>query len=95
MESDMGEEPIAGGRGVKERLCILWECPHCGYRNILAHPSKGLLQSAQNGSQCDSTASSLDVANVSIVSQQSSRIIAAVPPQKRWKLKQLARQNRD
>ena len=89
----MGEEPIAGGRGVKERLCILWECPHCGYRNISGTTIQGTAKvgSKRKPMRFDCKFSGCSK-RVRIVSQHQSRIIAAVPPQKRWKLKQLAGQ---
>ena len=78
---------------MSERVCILWECPHCGYKNISSTSIKG---TGKVGSRhkpmrfvClfDGCRRKVRVAN-----KFNSTIIAAVAPQKRWKLEDLQKQ---
>ncbi len=78
---------------MSERICMLWECPHCGFRNISGTSIQGTaaIGSKRKPLRFDCKFSGCGK-RVRIASQQGTHIIAAVAPKKRWKLKQLAEQ---
>jgi len=89
----MGRGLNRGGRRVNERLSLLWKCRHCGHRSVSTTSIQG---TAQEGSKRKPLRFDCKFSGckrrVRIASRDSSAILAAVNPKKKWMLERLSQQ---